>query len=147
MTVVVLTVNMLVDIVASLLDPRQVRGKSAGMSAAVVQSSRSRGRGAGMASWRSVASWSPSSSSRRLAAPWIAPYSPYDLNVARCSRRRPPTHWLGTDEVGRDVFSRTIYAARISVEVALVAVGVGLAGGTLIGLLAAYFGGLCRSCC
>ena len=51
-------------------------------------------------------------------------------------------HWLGTDEVGRDVLSRTIYAARISVEVALVAVGVGLIGGTLIGILAAYFGGL-----
>ena len=51
-------------------------------------------------------------------------------------------HWLGTDELGRDVLSRTIYAARISVEVALVAVGVGLLGGTLIGIIAAYFGGM-----
>jgi peptide/nickel transport system permease protein len=75
-------------------------------------------------------------------APWIAPHSPYDLDVAMMLKPPSPTHWLGTDEVGRDVLSRTIYAARISVEVALVAVGVGLTGGTIIGLLAAYFGGL-----
>jgi peptide/nickel transport system permease protein len=75
------------------------------------------------------------------AAPWIVPYSPYDLNVSEMLQGPSATHWLGTDEVGRDVFSRVVFAARISVEVALVAVGVGLAGGTLIGLLAAYFGG------
>lgn len=77
-----------------------------------------------------------------LGAPWIAPYSPYELDVTVMLQGPSPAHWLGTDEVGRDVLSRTIHAARISVEVALVAVGVGLAGGTLIGLLAAYFGGL-----
>src|SRR5918994_1225286 len=44
--------------------------------------------------------------------------------------------------VARDVLSRTIFAARISVEVALVAVGVGLIGGTIIGIVSAYFGGL-----
>lgn len=75
-------------------------------------------------------------------APWIAPHSPYDLDVSTMLKPPSSTHWLGTDEVGRDVLSRTIYAARISVEVALVAVGVGLTGGTVIGLLAAYFGGL-----
>ena len=72
----------------------------------------------------------------------LAPYSPYDLDVARMLETPSPAHWLGTDEVGRDVLSRTIHAARISVEVALVAVGVGLVGGTLIGLVAAYFGGI-----
>ena len=51
-------------------------------------------------------------------------------------------HWLGTDEVGRDVLSRTIFAAHISVKVALFAVAVGLVGGTIIGMLAAYFGGI-----
>lgn len=77
-----------------------------------------------------------------LGAPWIAPYSPYDLDVAKMLQGPSAAHWLGTDEVGRDVLSRTIYAARISVQVALIAVSVGLAGGTLIGLIAAYFGGV-----
>ena len=76
------------------------------------------------------------------AASWIAPYSPYDLDVAKMLQAPTPEHWLGTDEVGRDVLSRTIHAARISVEVGLVAVFVGFTGGTLIGLFAAYFGGL-----
>jgi peptide/nickel transport system permease protein len=75
-------------------------------------------------------------------ADFLAPYSPYDLDVARMLETPSPGHWLGTDEVGRDVLSRTIHAARISVEVALVAVGVGLIGGTLIGLVAAYLGGI-----
>jgi peptide/nickel transport system permease protein len=75
-------------------------------------------------------------------ADFLAPYSPYELDVTRMLEVPSPAHWLGTDEVGRDVLSRTIHAARISVEVALVAVGVGLVGGTLIGLLAAYLGGI-----
>ena len=77
-----------------------------------------------------------------LFADWIAPYSPYDLDVAYMLQGPSGAHWLGTDELGRDVLSRTIFAARISVEVALVAVGVGLLGGTVIGIVAAYFGGL-----
>ncbi len=71
----------------------------------------------------------------------VAPYSPYDLDVAVMLQGPSAAHWLGTDEVGRDVLSRAIFAARISVEVALVAVGVGLVGGTIIGIVAAYFGG------
>src|SRR2546430_5534744 len=71
----------------------------------------------------------------------IAPYSPYDVNIA--DKLRPPNaaHWFGTDEYGRDVLSRTIHAARISIKVATVAVSVGLVGGTVIGSVAAYFGG------
>jgi peptide/nickel transport system permease protein len=77
-----------------------------------------------------------------ITAPWIAPYSPYDLDVAKMLQAPSAEHWLGTDETGRDVLSRTIYAARISIQVAVVAVTVGFAGGTLIGLVAAYFGGI-----
>jgi peptide/nickel transport system permease protein len=76
-----------------------------------------------------------------IFADLVAPYSPYDLEVASMLQGPSAAHWLGTDEVGRDVLSRAIFAARISVEVALVAVGVGLIGGTIIGILAAYFGG------
>ena len=72
----------------------------------------------------------------------ISPYSPYDIDVA--NKLRPPNHahWLGTDEIGRDVLSRTIHAARISVKVGTVAVSVGLIGGAIIGITAGYFGGL-----
>jgi peptide/nickel transport system permease protein len=75
-------------------------------------------------------------------APWIAPYSPYDLDVTVMLQGPSREHWLGTDELGRDVLSRAIFAAQISVQVALVAVGVGLVGGAIIGVLAAYCGGL-----
>jgi peptide/nickel transport system permease protein len=76
-----------------------------------------------------------------VLAELISPYSPYDLDVSTMLQGPTPAHWLGTDEVGRDELSRVIFAARISIEVALVAVGVGLLGGTIIGILAAYFGG------
>lgn len=76
-----------------------------------------------------------------IFAGFLAPYSPYDLDVAYMLQGPSATHWLGTDEVGRDELSRVIFAARISVEVALVAVGVGLIGGTIVGIFAAYFGG------
>ncbi|MEX0697283.1 MAG: ABC transporter permease [Dongiaceae bacterium] len=76
-----------------------------------------------------------------LFADVVAPFSPYDLDVDTMLQAPSAAHWLGTDEVGRDVLSRAIFAARISIVVALVAVGVGLIGGTVIGIVAAYFGG------
>lgn len=76
-----------------------------------------------------------------IFANWVAPYSPLDLDVAQMLHGPSGDHWLGTDELGRDVLSRAIFAARISMKVAFVAVSVGLAGGTLVGLVAAYFGG------
>jgi ABC-type dipeptide/oligopeptide/nickel transport system permease subunit len=77
-----------------------------------------------------------------IFAPFVAPYSPLDLDVVQMLRPPNAAHLLGTDELGRDVLSRTIFAARISMEVSLIAVTVGLIGGTLIGMTAAYFGGL-----
>ena len=76
-----------------------------------------------------------------IFADWVAPYSPLDLDVVQMLQGPNADHWLGTDELGRDVLSRAIFAARISMEVAFVAVTVGLVGGTLVGLVAAYFGG------
>jgi peptide/nickel transport system permease protein len=77
-----------------------------------------------------------------LFAPWVTPYSPYDLDVADMLQAPSATHWLGTDEIGRDVLSRTVFAARISLQVGLVAVAVGLFGGLLIGVVAGYGGGI-----
>ena len=128
-TVVVLTANMMVDIIGSILDPRQVHARSGRMSSRRYRSIGAPARGI---VWRRygllliggvlvgcvvIAA---------LFADWVAPYSPYELDVAVMLQGPSPAHWLGTDELGRDVLSRAIYAARISVEVALVAVGVGL---------------------
>ncbi|MEO5755386.1 MAG: ABC transporter permease [Mesorhizobium sp.] len=76
-----------------------------------------------------------------IFAPYLAPYSPVDLNVAVMLNGPSATHWLGTDELGRDVLSRVIYAARISMMVAVLASVVGLFFGTIIGTIAAYCGG------
>jgi peptide/nickel transport system permease protein len=70
----------------------------------------------------------------------ISPHSPYAIDIAQKLMPPGPQHWLGTDEYGRDVLSRTIFAARISMEVAAVAVAIGLLGGTVIGVAAAYIG-------
>jgi len=75
-------------------------------------------------------------------APDLAPYDPYELDVLVMLEGPTGVHPLGTDELGRDVLSRVIFASRISIVVGLVAVLIGAAGGTLIGLVAAYFGGL-----
>lgn len=76
-----------------------------------------------------------------LFAPLIAPAGPLDLDVSQMLAPPSGAHLLGTDELGRDVLSRTIYATRVSVRVAFTAAAMGLVIGTLIGVVAAYFGG------
>jgi peptide/nickel transport system permease protein len=76
-----------------------------------------------------------------LLAPWIAPADPAAQNLPE--RLQPPSHshWMGTDELGRDIFSRTVYGARISLVVSVcVVAGCGLTG-LVIGMLAGYSGG------
>lgn len=70
----------------------------------------------------------------------ISPHSPYAIDIAGKLKPPGPQHLFGTDEYGRDVLSRTIFAARISMEVAAVAVSIGLLGGTLVGVASAYLG-------
>lgn len=76
-----------------------------------------------------------------LLAPLIAPYDPYAIDVD--SILLPPSleHPFGTDELGRDVFSRMVYGARVSLEVGFVAAGLATLVGVLLGALAGYYGG------
>lgn len=76
-----------------------------------------------------------------LFAPLIAPHSPYEQFTV--DQLVPPnsTYPLGTDELGRDVFSRLLFGARISIQVALISVTIGVLLGGTLGMLAAYHGG------
>lgn len=71
-----------------------------------------------------------------VLAPWIAPHDPDALDVMNRFSGPTARHWLGTDHLGRDLFSRLLYGARIAMAVALGAIGVALTTGTLLGMLA-----------
>ena len=77
-----------------------------------------------------------------VLAPIVAPYDP--LAQALGSRLEPPSpqHWLGTDQLGRDIASRLLYGARISLVIGIVVVALAGIFGTLVGLVAGYAGGL-----
>ena len=72
--------------------------------------------------------------------------SPYAQNTAIRLMKPCAAHWLGTDEFGRDVFSRLVYGARYSLSAGFVAVSLGLLGGLLLGSLSGYYGGLLDRC-
>jgi peptide/nickel transport system permease protein len=77
-----------------------------------------------------------------LLAPWISPADPASQNLPARLQAPSLSHWMGTDELGRDILSRVIYGARISLFVAVcVVLGCGLTGLTL-GMLAGYHGGV-----
>lgn len=76
-----------------------------------------------------------------IAAPVLAPYPPTTIDNAAFQAGPSRTHALGTDSVGRDVLSRLIYAARVSLTVGLLAVTMYAAIGTAVGALAGYHGG------
>jgi peptide/nickel transport system permease protein len=77
-----------------------------------------------------------------LLAPWIAPHDPLLQNIAY--RLEPPSaqFWLGTDSYGRDVLSRLIYGARVSLLVGFVAILIAMCIGASLGILAGYVGGM-----
>ncbi len=76
-----------------------------------------------------------------LIGPVIAPYSPTEIDVNNVLAPPSLQHPLGTDDLGRDVLSRMIYGARVSLSVGFVAVGIAIMIGTLIGAIAGYYGG------
>jgi peptide/nickel transport system permease protein len=76
-----------------------------------------------------------------ILAPVISPHDPYVVNPAISEQAPTATHLLGTDELGRDVLSRLIWGGRISLTVGVVAVGISLSIGTILGAIAGYYGG------
>ncbi|MFC3059700.1 ABC transporter permease [Paenirhodobacter populi] len=77
-----------------------------------------------------------------LLAPWIAPFSPDEGDLFSIEAPPGDGHLLGTDEIGRDVFSRLLYGGQVSVLIGLSAVAVQLVIGISLGAIAGYFGGL-----
>ena len=76
-----------------------------------------------------------------LLAPWIAPYDPTAQSIIARLQRPGASHWLGTDQFGRDLLSRVIYGLRASLVISVLAVGVALLAGGTLGLVAAWFRG------
>ena len=76
-----------------------------------------------------------------LLAPWIAPYDPEAIGGA-FSAAPSAEHWLGTDQIGRDVLSRLLYGMRVSILVGIVTTFISTVIGVVLGLLAGYFSGI-----
>ncbi|MFT3778440.1 MAG: ABC transporter permease [Ottowia sp.] len=76
-----------------------------------------------------------------LLAPWISPHVPSEQNLSNTLASPSAAHWLGTDDLGRDVFSRLLYGARVAIYASFLAVGIALCLGVPVGILAGFMGG------
>jgi ABC-type dipeptide/oligopeptide/nickel transport system permease subunit len=76
-----------------------------------------------------------------LAAPWLAPHDPLKQNLGNALAKPGKAHWLGTDNVGRDVLSRVVWGTRVSLLAGFVSVAMALVAGSVLGLVAGYSGG------
>jgi peptide/nickel transport system permease protein len=76
-----------------------------------------------------------------LLAPFLSPYDPTTIDVYNVLSPPGKAHWLGTDELGRDLLSRIIWGSRVSLKVGFVAVGIAITIGILIGSAAGFYGG------
>lgn len=76
-----------------------------------------------------------------IIGPWIAPYDPTEINLVE--RLQPPSasHWLGTDQLGRDILSRMLHAGRVTISIAAVTVVISGLIGVSVGIVSGYFGG------
>ncbi|MET1001861.1 MAG: ABC transporter permease [Acidimicrobiia bacterium] len=78
-----------------------------------------------------------------IFAPIVAPYGPTEIPKPVEVRASPSTdHWFGTDNIGRDVFSRVVYGARISLKIGIIATAISLSIGVVLGALSGYFAGV-----
>lgn len=75
-----------------------------------------------------------------ILAPWIAPYDPNQINLQKVLMPPSVDHLFGTDQLGRDVLSRMIWGARISLKVGFVATGIAILIGTILGAVSGYYG-------
>lgn len=76
-----------------------------------------------------------------IAGPFLIPHDPNKVNMLAVWRPPDGTYWLGADALGRDVFSRIVVGARVSLTVAMSVLAITLAVGTVLGMIAAWFGG------
>ncbi|HET7559212.1 MAG TPA: ABC transporter permease, partial [Limnochordia bacterium] len=76
-----------------------------------------------------------------LLAPWLAPYDPVSYQAGGRLAGPSAAHWLGTDALGRDIFSRLLYGGRIPLEVAVVSAAFAIAAGSVAGWISGYTGG------
>jgi len=76
-----------------------------------------------------------------VLAPWVAPYRPHEIHPIDSLSPPSSRYLLGTDDLGRDVLSRIIYGARVSLSVGAIAIGIAAAAGVSLGLAAGYVGG------
>jgi peptide/nickel transport system permease protein len=76
-----------------------------------------------------------------IAAPIVAPIGPVKTDLSQALAPPSSTHWLGTDPVGRDVWSRVVYATRVSLSVGFVSVGIAVTISLILGSLSGYYGG------
>jgi len=74
-----------------------------------------------------------------LFAPWITPYGPMAMKISDRMQSPSLAHWFGTDELGRDVFSRVVFGARYSLMIGAAVVLISVTGGVLLGLTAGFF--------
>ncbi len=77
-----------------------------------------------------------------LFAEFIAPYDPIEQDLLNIMQTPSRQHILGTDELGRDIFSRIVYGSRISMTVGLIAVGIAFVAGSALGVICGYYGGI-----
>lgn len=76
-----------------------------------------------------------------LAAPLIAPFEFDQIDLASIRQPPSPGHWLGTDDLGRDLLTRILYGGRVSILIGLLAAVIGTGFGSLVGAVAGYYGG------
>ena len=76
-----------------------------------------------------------------VAAPLIAPYDPIKIDASEALQEPGGRHLFGTDQFGRDIFSRVLYGGQLSLRIGLISVGIASLAGVVLGLLAGYYGG------